>query len=127
VDGVDPKVDRGYGGGRTANLFAAGKLKTLRASGGRSDGNKITWEFPADDTAVVRAELDLPADGTVWRMGWSELEELVYIDYGNTGAWLPWYAGDRDFDQNIFDFNMLGQAGNYRDDVGQSWNWSKPD
>ncbi|MBL8617044.1 MAG: hypothetical protein JNM72_15650 [Deltaproteobacteria bacterium] len=48
---------------------------------------------------------DLPADGTVWRMGWSELDELVYIDYGNTGTWIPWYAGDRDFDEIIFDWS----------------------
>ena len=67
-DGFDPSIDRGYGGGRTANLFAAGKLKTLRASTGRSDGSKIVWDFPADDTATVRLELDLPTDGTAPRL-----------------------------------------------------------
>jgi hypothetical protein len=29
-------------------------------------------------------------------------------------------------DQNIFDFNMLGQGSAYIDTVGNTWNWSAP-
>ncbi len=67
-DGFDPTVDRGYGKGRTANLFAAGRLTSLRAAGGRADAGKITWNFPADENVTVQAELDLPPDGTAPRL-----------------------------------------------------------
>lgn len=67
-DGFDPTVDRGYGGGRTANLFAAGRLTVLRAPASRSDGRAISWDFPAPGNVTVRATLDLPADGTAPRL-----------------------------------------------------------
>ncbi len=113
-DGFDPAIDRGYGGGRTANLFAAGKLQTLRASTGRSDGNKIAWEFPADDTAAVRAELDLPSDGTAPRL---RLTTTVKADgwysFGYVGApetpaaevaelWQPLIYNERRFPHESF-------------------------
>ncbi len=113
-DGFDPKVDRGYGGGRTANFFAAGKLKTLRASTSRSDGSKITWDFPADDTATVRLELDLPADGTAPRL---RLKTTVKADgwysFGYMGApeipaaaaeelWQPLIYNERRFPHESF-------------------------
>jgi hypothetical protein len=113
-DGFDPSVDRGYGGGRTANLFAAGKLKTLRASTGRSDGNKIVWDFPSDDTATVRLELDLPADGTAPRL---RLKTTVNADgwysFGYVGApetptgdveelWQPLIYNERRFPHESF-------------------------
>ena len=113
-DGFDPTVDRGYGAGRTANLFAAGKLKTLRASASRSDGNKITWDFPADDTATVRLELDLPTDGTAPRL---RLKTTVKADgwysFGYVGApetpankveelWQPLIYNERRFPHESF-------------------------
>ena len=113
-DGFDPKIDRGYGGGRTANLFAAGKLKTLRAGVGRSDGSKITWDFPADDTATVRLELDLPPDGTAPRL---RLKTTVKADgwysFGYVGApetpaqeveelWQPLIYNERRFPHESF-------------------------
>lgn len=63
-DGFDPNTDRGYGAGRTANLFAAGKLTTQRASAATTDGGRITWIFPSGEGAEVRAEISLPEDGT---------------------------------------------------------------
>ncbi|MSU51068.1 MAG: hypothetical protein EXS37_18590 [Opitutus sp.] len=113
-DGFDPNVDRGYGGGRTANFFAAGQLKTLRASTGRSDGRKIVWDFPADDTATVRAELDLPPDGTAPRL---RLITTVKVDgwysFGYVGApettaadieelWQPLIYNERRLPQESF-------------------------
>ena len=113
-DGFDPKVDRGYGGGRTANLFAAGKLKTMRASTGRSDGRMITWDFPADENATVRAEIDLPADGTAPRL---RLKTTVKADgwysFGYVGApetpaaeaeelWQPLIYNERRFPHESF-------------------------
>jgi hypothetical protein len=113
-DGFNPAVDRGYGGGRTANLFAAGKLKTLRANASRSDGNKITWDFPADDTAAVRAELDLPPDGTAPRLrltttvnadGWYSFGYVGAPEIPATAAqelWQPLIYNERRFPHESF-------------------------
>lgn len=113
-DGFDPAVDRGYGGGRTADLFAAGKLKMLRAPAGRSDGRRIEWEFPADEAATVRAELDLPPDGTAPRL---RLKATVKADgwysFGYLGApetppaevselWQPLIYNERRFPHESF-------------------------
>lgn len=70
-------------------------------SGGTYDPDDLLPVFGLEECRSP----DLPADGAVWRMGWSELDGVVYLDYGNTGAWLPWYAGDRDFDEIIFDWS----------------------
>lgn len=113
-DGFDPNVDRGYGAGRTANLFAAGKLKTVRAGVGRSDGSKITWDFPADDTATVRLELDLPTDGTAPRLrlkttvkadGWYSFGYVGAPEISATAAeelWQPLIYNERRFPHESF-------------------------
>lgn len=113
-DGFDPSIDRGYGGGRTANVFAAGKLTTLRASTGRSDGSKITWDFPADDTATVRAELDLPPDGTAPRLRLTTTVKAEgWYSFGYLGApetpaaeaaelWQPLIYNERRFPHESF-------------------------
>ena len=113
-DGFDPAIDRGYGGGRTANLFEAGKLKTLRASTGRSDGSKITWVFPTDDTATVRAELDLPPDGTALRLRLiTTVKADGWYSFGYVGApetpaaetselWQPLIYNERRFPHESF-------------------------
>lgn len=113
-DGFDPTVDRGYGGGRTANLFAAGTLKTLRAEAGRSDGRKIVWDFPSDDTAAVRAELDLPPDGTAPRLrltatvkadGWYSFGYLGAPETPATAVeelWQPLIYNERRFPHESF-------------------------
>jgi hypothetical protein len=113
-DGFDPTVDRGYGGGRTANLFSAGQLKTLRANTGRSDGRKILWDFPADETATVRAELDLPPDGTAPRLRLiTTVKADGWYSFGYVGApetseadveelWQPLIYNERRFPQEPF-------------------------
>jgi len=62
-DGFNPAVDRGYGAGRTPNLFAAGSAISLRATGGQVADGRVRWTFPADANVAVTAELTLPADG----------------------------------------------------------------
>ncbi len=113
-DGFDPAIDRGYGGGRTANLFEAGKLKTLRANTSRSDGSKITWDFPADETATVRAELDLPPDGTAPRLRLiTTVKADGWYSFGYVGApetpaaetselWQPLIYNERRFPHESF-------------------------
>ena len=113
-DGFDPTIDRGYGRGRTANLFAAGQLKTFRAGTSRCDGNKIVWDFPADENATVRVELDLPSDGTASRL---RLQTTVKTDgwysFGYAGApetpagevdelWQPLIYNERRFPHESF-------------------------
>lgn len=113
-DGFDPAIDRGYGGGRTANLFEAGKLKTLRANTSRSDGSKITWDFPADETATVRAELDLPPDGAAPRLRLiTTVKADGWYSFGYVGApetpaaetselWQPLIYNERRFPHESF-------------------------
>jgi hypothetical protein len=67
-DGADPMADRGYGAGRTANLFAAASSTTVRAQSARVQGQEIVWEFDTNDFAELHATLDVPSDGTAPRM-----------------------------------------------------------
>ncbi len=50
---------------------------------------------------------DLPTDGASWRMAWSELEGLMYVDYGATGMWMPFYEGEREFDEVTFGWSTV--------------------
>lgn len=45
---------------------------------------------------------DLPQDGDVVRMGWSDAEETVFLDYQGSGVWLAWYEGRRVGDEVTF-------------------------
>src|SRR5687768_7680693 len=42
-DGFDPNSDRGYGAGRTADMFAAGRLERVRGTGRSIRDGKIGW------------------------------------------------------------------------------------
>jgi hypothetical protein len=113
-DGFDPMADRGYGRGRTANLFAAGRLSTLRAATARVVGGKIIWTFPGNAAADVRAELDLPADGTAPRLRLKATAEADgWYSFGFTGApespvaevaesWQPLIYNERRFPHESF-------------------------
>ncbi|MCC7487873.1 MAG: hypothetical protein IT529_23130, partial [Burkholderiales bacterium] len=113
-DGFDPTVDRGYGGGRTANLFAAGRLTTLRAPASRSDGRTITWDFPANENVTMRAALDLPADGTAPRLRLTATAKADgWYSFGYVGApetppaeveelWQPLIYNERRFPHESF-------------------------
>lgn len=45
---------------------------------------------------------DLPLDGDTVRMGWSDAEETVFLDYQGSGVWLAWYEGRRVGDEVTF-------------------------
>lgn len=38
---------------------------------------------------------DMPSHGDVRRYGFSEADELIYLDYGDAGLWLPWWMAIR--------------------------------
>ena len=113
-DGFDPTVDRGYGRGRTANLFAAGRATTVQATTSRVDGDRIIWMFPADNTASLQAELDLPADGTAPRLRLkATAKEDGWFSFGYAGApecppadaeelWQPLIYNERRFPHESF-------------------------
>ncbi|MBI4627008.1 MAG: hypothetical protein HY736_27770 [Verrucomicrobia bacterium] len=113
-DGFDPTVDRGYGRGRTANLFAAGRLTTLRANASRVERGKIVWTFPADAAATVQAELDLPSDGTAPRLRMKATAKADgWYSFGYAGApecppaaaeelWQPLIYNERRFPHESF-------------------------
>ncbi len=61
-DGFDPSVDRGYGPGRTPDLFAAGRNHPLRGTTAESGPGRIGWRFPSSAPLDLQAELTLPAD-----------------------------------------------------------------
>ena len=113
-DGFDPAADRGYGRGRTPNLFAAGRLSTLRAATAHIKGGKIIWVFPGNDAAEVHAELDLPEDGTAPRLRLKATAKTDgWYSFGFTGApespvaevaelWQPLIYNDRRFPHESF-------------------------
>ena len=114
ADGVDPALDQGYGAGRTANLFAAGRATTLRANAARLEGGKIVWTFSGGGTATLHAELDLPADGTAPRLRLrATAHEDGWYSFGYTGApecapaeadelWQPLIYNERRFPHESF-------------------------
>ena len=54
---------------------------------------------------------DIPSDGEVRTFGWSEEEELVYFDWYDTGAWVPWYSAVFDWDSGdilLYNERVLG-------------------
>jgi hypothetical protein len=113
-DGFDPAADRGYGRGRTPDLFAAGRRSTLRAATAEIKGGKIIWAFPGNDVAEMRAELDLPADGTAPRLRLTATAKTDgWFSFGFTGApetplaeveesWQPLIYNERRFPHESF-------------------------
>ena len=113
-DGFDPTIDRGYGRGRTANLFAAGKATTVRATTSRVDGGRIIWMFPTAATASLQAELDLPSDGTAPRLRMKATAQADgWYSFGYVGApetpaaeaeelWQPLIYNERRFPHESF-------------------------
>lgn len=86
-DGFDPNADRGYGQGRTADLFAAGRAVTARGQSGRREGGRWIWDIPATDKASLQAELDLPADGTAPRLRLKAQAKVAgWFSFGYGGA-----------------------------------------
>lgn len=114
ADGFDPDADRHYGAGRSPNLFAAGRVTTVRASRARTDNGRITWEFPEANGAQLRAEAFVPADGSAPVMHWSARAGAAgWYSFGYTGApicqpadvdelWQPLIYTERRFPENAF-------------------------
>lgn len=66
-DGVDPTLDRTFGGGRTADLFRVGQAVWLDAISAESvgdDGSGVHWRFQRAASFGLEADVRLPADGT---------------------------------------------------------------
>jgi hypothetical protein len=113
-DGFDPAVDRGYGPGRTANLFAAGRAAVITATAARSGGGRVRWVFPDHPRATLTAELDLPADGTAPRLVLTATARAAgWYSFGYTGApeadaeavdelWQPLIYNERRFPHDSF-------------------------
>ena len=81
----------------------------------------LTAEGPLEDEAEDGLEVrgladcfspDLPADLERRAMGWSPSDQTIYLDYFDTGIWLPWYEASEDRDTLVIDhietfgFNM---------------------
>ncbi len=113
-DGFDPAADRGYGKGRTANLFAVGQTTVVRATATRIEDGRIHWRFPPGGPAEIRAELDLPPDGTAARLRLIATARTDgWYSFGYTGApespaaeveelWQPLIYNERRFPHESF-------------------------
>jgi hypothetical protein len=86
ADGYDPDADRGYGAGRTANLFRAGETAVLRASAWREENGKITWEFPATAGAALTATLETAGAEPPRLTLRADIRKTGHWSFGYTGA-----------------------------------------
>lgn len=114
ADGYDPDADRHYGAGRSPNLFQAGKLTTLRATGAREEGGRIVWSFAETDGVALRAELEPAADGAEPRLTLhARVTQPGWYSFGYTGAprcapteieelWQPLIYTDRRFPEGPY-------------------------
>ena len=60
---------------------------------------------------------DLPNHEGIWQMGYSGLEGIIYLNYENSGFWLPWYPAYQVNDSIYFDWETtLGVYGLPGDD-----------
>lgn len=48
------------------------------------------------------ADPDLPMEDEERMLGWSPVDDAIYLDYAGTGVWLPWYEGAADEDTITF-------------------------
>ncbi|MBI5689595.1 MAG: hypothetical protein HZC55_05815 [Verrucomicrobia bacterium] len=115
-DGFDPSVDRGYGAGRTANLFSAGRALTVPGTAAQlsTDGRELTWTLPGNAVADLAAAIDLPADGTAPRLTLTATARVAgWFSFGYTGApevdptaatelWQPLIYNERRFPHESF-------------------------
>ncbi|MDI1248294.1 MAG: hypothetical protein PSV13_05365 [Lacunisphaera sp.] len=114
ADGYDPDSDRFYGADRSPNLFAAGKLLTLRATGAREESGRIIWTFPPTDGVTLKAELVVPDDGSQPRLNLqAEVARPGWYSFGYVGApacdpaaidelWQPLVYTERRFPEDSF-------------------------
>lgn len=65
----------------------------------------ILYYVAAGDRSTCR-DPELPADGATLRMGWSDREAAILLDYQGSGVWLPWYPGARAADRVTFSWSQ---------------------
>jgi hypothetical protein len=116
ADGYDPNSDRGYGSDRTANLFEAGNVITLRATSASADKatGRIAWKFPGHDMVALEAELVPADDNTPPLLKFSaHVKQAGWWSFGYTGApsckpgeldelWQPLVYTDRRFPEGSY-------------------------
>ncbi len=87
ADGYDPNADRFYGADRSPDFFRAGRVTTVRASGARLEGDRITWSFPETDGVTLSAVLQVPADGGEPRLDLTaKIAREGWYSFGYVGA-----------------------------------------
>lgn len=47
---------------------------------------------------------DLPSDQGIWEMGFSSIENTIFVNYENSGFWLPWYEAYQVNDSVLFEW-----------------------
>lgn len=99
ADGYDPAADRFYGPGRSPDLFAAGRLLTLRGVAAPAADGHVVWTFPETEGVALRAELASATDGGV---------PVLHLTARVTNA--GWYS-----------FGYVGAPAVARDDVEELW------
>ncbi|EIP97427.1 hypothetical protein OpiT1DRAFT_01867 [Opitutaceae bacterium TAV1] len=90
-DGFDDSILDAAADGRTANLFAAGEVVSLRATRSTTGADGITrWEFPEDPRFTLTATLTPPASGTAESLPlltFTLVSKIgAYFSVGYTGA-----------------------------------------
>jgi hypothetical protein len=54
-------------------------------------------------------DTSLPRHEAIWRLAFHEREELLLLDFGNSGNWLPWYSASQLRDTVLFSwYSELG-------------------
>lgn len=87
-DGFDPKVDRLFGAGRTANVFSAAPYVELIASKSEKTATGVKWQFPAHTWGQLEAEVTPNKDHTgVADLRWTwRPAKKGYFSIGYVGA-----------------------------------------
>jgi len=113
-DGFDPSTDRGYGLGRTADLFSAGRSLRIRATMTTRGGTGIAWEFPANEAVALQAKIHVPDDGgppqlqftaTAKRDGWYSFGYVGAPEFAPRDVdelWQPLIWNERRFPEAAF-------------------------
>jgi hypothetical protein len=60
--------------------------------------------YVAEGDVEACLDTETPVDGSTVRMGWSDSDDTIWLDYDNSGVWLEWYEGRRVDDSVFFDW-----------------------
>ena len=93
MDGFNPEIDRGFGEGRTANLFIAGSTMILNAKEIKVNGNKVEWFFPENEYVSLKAYATINKGDDYPSINYDFVAKKDgYFSVGYTGA--PEYNAD---------------------------------